>query len=161
MDSYTDEEAYYWASSNGVYAYDVNIDISVRANAIGILKGETLNLIANPAISYWETVPYSFVADWFVNVGDVLAAWKVRASMARLFLSLGSKMDITCKGNMLVQGPGSDPDTSATANVSSMEWFASRERIPASTPSLVPSFNVKLTSPRILDAAALLSKRIL
>ena len=161
VDSYTAEEAYYWASSDGVYAYDVNIDISVRANAIGILRGETLNLIANPAISFWEKVPYSFVADWFVNVGDVLAAWKVRASMARLYLSLGSKMDITCKGDMLVQGNGSDPTTSATANASSMEWFASRERIPASTPSLVPSFDVKLTSPRILDAAALLSKRIL
>ena len=161
VDSYTAEETYFWSSSDGAYVWDVDIDISVRGNAVGVLKGETLNLIANPAISYWETVPYSFVADWFVNVGDVLAAWKVRASMARLYLSLGSKMDITCKGAMSVLGDGSDPTTSATANATSMERYTSRERIPASAPSLVPSLDVKITTPRILDAAALLSKRIL
>ena len=162
VDSYIVENPYSWSSTNGNFTYSINVDASVRANAVGLLKGETLNLIANPAISTWEIVPYSFVADWFVNVGDVLKAWKVRASLARLYLSLGSKMTITCEGSMVVEGDGTDPATSATVDaITSMERYSSRERIPASSPSLVPSFNVRLTSPRILDTAALLAKRIL
>lgn len=30
----------------------------------------------NPALIAWELVPLSFVADWFVNVGDQLQAWE-------------------------------------------------------------------------------------
>lgn len=38
--------------------------------AAGIRDG----LITNPGLTLWELVPYSFVADWVVNVGDVIAA---------------------------------------------------------------------------------------
>lgn len=33
------------------------------------------NYSINPVTTAWELVPLSFVADWFVNVGDFLAAW--------------------------------------------------------------------------------------
>jgi hypothetical protein len=160
-DSNTVEQPFLWSTSEGFYYWIVNSDISVRANAVGVLRGETLNLIANPAISFWETIPYSFVADWFVNVGDVLAAWKVRTSMSRLYLSLGSKVTITVRGGVTVTGPGLDPKSSASFDASSEERYTSLERVPASAPSLVPSIDVNLTSQRITDAAALLSKRIL
>lgn len=29
----------------------------------------------NPAVVAWELVPFSFVVDWFVNVGDVLSSY--------------------------------------------------------------------------------------
>jgi hypothetical protein len=30
--------------------------------------------LLNPALLYWELMPYSFVVDWFIPVGDVLAS---------------------------------------------------------------------------------------
>lgn len=31
--------------------------------------------LTNPAAVAWELVPFSFLVDWFVNVGDVVASW--------------------------------------------------------------------------------------
>lgn len=43
--------------------YRIRNDGLVAANQLGLL---------NPALVAWELVPFSFVADWFVNIGDVL-----------------------------------------------------------------------------------------
>jgi hypothetical protein len=46
----------------------------LRIENPNILLLSQLGLV-NPASVAWELVPFSFVVDWFVNVGDVLAAW--------------------------------------------------------------------------------------
>lgn len=43
--------------------YRIRNDGLVAANQLGLL---------NPALVAWELVPFSFIADWFVNIGDVL-----------------------------------------------------------------------------------------
>lgn len=138
---------------------EITADNSYRANCIGILKGETLNALADPAISLWETIPYSFVIDWFVNVGDVLGAWKVRNSLARSYSSIGAKVEVTV---LTTEDGFYETSTEGRqTNGNCREVYTSRFRLPGWNPSLVPSFNVNLTSKRIIDAAALLSKRIL
>nr|AMQ23554.1 maturation [Leviviridae sp.] len=42
---------------------------------VTLLDGFLKNISLNPITSSWELVPLSFVADWFVNIGDVLAAY--------------------------------------------------------------------------------------
>jgi hypothetical protein len=54
--------AEYW---NPTYSVAITRDTSIRARVIAKWRVETLNAIADPAITAWETVPYSFVADWF------------------------------------------------------------------------------------------------
>jgi hypothetical protein len=165
-ESYTDSATFVSTETYGSAAWesthDVTLDASFRANVVGILKGETLNVLADPAISLWETIPYSFVADWFVNVGDVLGAWKVRNSLQRYYTSIGSKMTFEVSGQKSATGPGNDSRFSShSGSASSQETLTVLYRRPGYTPTLVPSFNVNLTSKRLLDAAALLSKRIL
>jgi hypothetical protein len=138
---------------------EIEADSSYRANCIGILKGSTLNVLADPAITLWETVPYSFVADWFINVGNVLGAWKVRNSLDRYYTSIGAKIEATA--STIYDGSYESPTDGRFANGSCEEKYTSRFRLPGWNPSLVPSFNVNLTSKRLVDAAALLSKRIL
>lgn len=43
--------------------------------------------LINPAVIFWEKVPFSFVADWFFNVGQVLASYTdfVGLSLQRTF----------------------------------------------------------------------------
>lgn len=48
--------------------------IKRRYNAASVLQDRLRNFSVNPFATAWELVPLSFVADWFVNVGDVLAA---------------------------------------------------------------------------------------
>lgn len=43
-----------------------------KANELGVL---------NPAAIGWELVPFSFVVDWFVPIGDVLSAWTATAGL--------------------------------------------------------------------------------
>jgi len=38
--------------------------------------------LINPAVILWELVPFSFVVDWFANVGDVLASYSDFAGMS-------------------------------------------------------------------------------
>jgi len=42
---------------------------------VTLLDGFLKNITLNPITTGWELVPLSFVADWFVNIGDVLAAY--------------------------------------------------------------------------------------
>jgi hypothetical protein len=143
-----------------IHVYDY--DISYRANVVGVMKAETLNYLANPAITAWETVPYSFVADWFINVGDVLGAWKAKASFSRFHCSLGRKLSLTVDGyTQNIRQGSSAAFTGQSGGWSSTERYESRTRVPASMPSLVPSISVDLNSKRILDAAAICAKRIL
>lgn len=147
-----------WTNVDHLYTYNFSYDTSVRARVLAKYKVDTLNALADPAISFWESIPYSFVADWFVNVGDVLAAWKVRTSVDSIYASLGWKQTVRVQGTR-------EASANATGTVTgvgtSSETFSSKGRIPTSIPSLVPSIDVNLNSTRITDLAALCAKRIL
>ena len=61
------------------YYYNVSGKALVRVVGRGRFDSSSMRLIdqigANPFLTAWELVPYSFVIDWFVNVGDVLHAF--------------------------------------------------------------------------------------
>lgn len=113
----------------------------------------------NPLSIAWELTPYSFVADWFVNVGGYL-----RMAETALFCGL------QCHGGSLtrttlatsrsvaqgyVRGRGTEVyyDCNATTEIRSLN----RSVLSASMPMpQIPSFDVKLGSQRLLSAAALL-----
>jgi hypothetical protein len=159
--SLSESHSYSWQSSSFTNFHEHNYDISYNANVVGILYGDTVNMVVNPFTTAWEIVPYSFVADWFVNVGDVLASWEARLRLKRLYCSLGRKLTITTAGRVIGVGPGTSSSfTGQSWSGVSQERYESRERIPTGVPSKVPSITVNLTSKRILDAAALLAKRI-
>lgn len=144
-----------------VFSHTVQIEInrSVRANAIIEMEGRTLNVLIDPFVTLWELVPYSFVADWFVNVGECLSAWTITRSAKNVLTSIGEKREVSCRvsSTMSVEGPGM---YSGSGGGFSVETFTEKFRYPGWVPALIPSLTVELTSKRILDAAALLTKRI-
>lgn len=133
-------------------------DQSVRARVLGVWNGHTLRAIADPAITWWEATAFSFVADWFVNIGDLLAAWKVLCNLERLHCSLGYYY--TLKASSVRSGTLKSPYLGEGFESLRDETYVAKCRVPASSPTFVPSFNVNLTTSRCLDLAALLSKRI-
>lgn len=63
-----------WASGgmNGAIHYEAKAWCRVRVNTPSLALGNKIGLL-NPLAVAWELVPFSFVADWFVNIGDCIA----------------------------------------------------------------------------------------
>lgn len=100
-------------------------------------------MLTNVAVTAWELTPLSFVADWFLNIGDCLAALFVSPS----FEKEGSTVSWQIEGTVnYVHSSG--------ANVS-VDAKAYRRLVidPRQTVSLV--FNPQLNWKRVLDALSL------
>jgi hypothetical protein len=139
------------------YTYEGQIDTSLRARITAKWTGHTVNVLADPLVTAWELVPYSWVADWFVSVGDTLRAWSVLAKVTDVHASLG--WHTTAQAEIqehCVPAAGWSHD----GQWSWSERFESKGRYPVSIPFIVPSITVNLTTPRLLDVAALCAKRI-
>jgi len=54
----------------------------VLYNLSSDIDGLSLTLgLGNPIESVYELVPFSFILDWLLNIGDILAAWETNASL--------------------------------------------------------------------------------
>lgn len=136
-------------------------DLSIRANVNGKIKGSAvnrLNAFGSLPLTMWELVPWSFVVDWFVSVGDAIAAWEA-TTKADFTCSIGYKRtcDASCvlTGVRTVDWQYTNPSASVTGKWNSV----TKKRMPARLPSFKPQTRVNLTTGRCIDAAALLRKR--
>lgn len=63
-----------WERTRTTYDTRVRMSMDVKVISPNIHLAEQLGFI-NPAAVAWEAVPFSFVVDWFTNVGEVLNSW--------------------------------------------------------------------------------------
>lgn len=61
-------------SSVSSYSISSKLGAYITVDNPNLLLASRLGLV-NPAIIAWELVPFSFVVDWFVNVGDFLSSY--------------------------------------------------------------------------------------
>lgn len=143
------------------YETTLSRDLSVRVNACAKMSARTLNVLVSPAVTGWETIPYSFVADWFVSVGDAIAAWVVLASAESTYSSIGYKLEEIGQSTVsnVSNGIGAYA-TNPRASGTTLSSATLKLRAPLGNPSLIPRIRVELTSRRLLDAGALFAKRI-
>lgn len=146
------------ASTHAIDTYEdrVDWDISYRARVVAQYRLDTLNYVADVPLTLWEKIPYSFVADWFVNIGDVLAAWKLRRVTSGIVCSVGTRSMAERLHTYHRSSAGCTVNFAAPYR----ETLEMKTRVPHGIPNLIPSINVNLTGPRITDVAALLAKRI-
>jgi hypothetical protein len=108
----------------------------------------------------WELIPFSFVADWFVNVGDFLYAHMPSFGYKQLGSCLVTTRDRQTTYSMLdhYELPGSiwDIVTPPTGSVSGSVWERTRSSL--SEPRLAVKTSFRLdNSTRITDAISLLT----
>lgn len=116
----------------------------------------------NPASIAWELTPYSFVVDWFYNIGgymqDFERALLLNRSFRDGFVSLSSLSDV----QRIRQSTGfTSPDQkSVLYEYTSRGQWKSMSRTKLSAPPLPrpPVLNTHLGSGRLLNAASLLSQ---
>lgn len=131
--------------------------LEVEASSQTLMRMEQFGL-ANPAALAWELIPFSFVADWFVGVGDYLNAQTALlgltvvdggTSQLSIRTSIGSATGIAA-GSERASVRGQLP---SGANSTSRKY--SRQAWTGSPPPVRVSAELNLK--RILDGAALIS----
>lgn len=142
-----------FAQARGEYL----IKFKQNANLAHTLSGWTT---LNPASIAWELVPYSFIADWFIDIGGYLRNLETAALAAQFDFDVGYRTVSTrhtftgMKSGTVHLGGGSY----STQSGSAYRRVTVKTRSPMSgypQPRL-PSINVSLGSERIFSAAALL-----
>lgn len=155
-----------WAGSyNCSYDTAMTIDYSVRAGIIYEIDYRNpfgLTIMSVPS-TVWELVPYSFVADWFVNIGDYIKAITPVPGVNVLGSYYTSKeiwkstveMQVTAYPGKTIYNPGL---ARATAEVVETNRVVG---LPKPSLSFKLSFDdFDLKTAQIIDAVALISQRL-
>ena len=99
-----------WASSNMDWVISDYTTHSIRGSVAAKIKPARFNV--NPLITGWEVIPYSFVLDWVISIGDVLGTMQLLASAEAVTSSVGVKsvstrtvtVDWSARSNHIVHG---------------------------------------------------------
>jgi len=110
-----DEWAWPWhyiGQNNLQVTYRCKMGASIRISNPNVYLANQLGLI-NPASVAWEAVPYSFVVDWFSNVGQVIASMSDFAGLDLVSSYTTVSLDLQLSGSAVtLHGP--DPWDSAS-----------------------------------------------
>lgn len=134
-----------------------------RIVAFYVLTTGGLNSVANytslnPVSITWELIPYSFVVDWFINVGGYLRNLE-SGLLYNSDFSYGYRSQRYTKSEVH-EVAGGNAAYSAVATGSSLTRGFNRFVLTGSPLPRPPSFNPKLGTERLLNGAALLSQQL-
>nr|AAC06249.1 A-protein [Enterobacteria phage M11] len=119
---------------------------------------ELANAFINPGEVAWELTPYSFVVDWFINVGDIIEQQK------QLYQNIDivdgyQRRDIRMR-SVTLKGVRNGIPVRVTGSVELVDSFYNRShttRIPQATLELDTSFS---SIKHVLDSISLITQRI-
>jgi hypothetical protein len=131
------------------------VTIGVRGSVIADIQLPDYQL--NPLITGWEVIPFSFVIDWFIDVGKSLAALSFIAAQANY--SACSGYSITLKRDFTRSVTSWKADYSGTQEQTATCTAIVRHRVPCHIP-LLPQLRVNLDRFKVMDLLALLMQRI-
>lgn len=160
------------SSGNVVWNYDVygyitatkysTVTVSARAGVLAALSAiseATIWGLDRPFDAMWELVPFSFVVDWFFNVGKVISAWSPAMGVQALTSwcvvdTTTSQSIVTESGHLGTWNPGGVYIAEFTASGGHVRKdVTTRERLVNPTRQVLPTFSVRLDSAKLLDLA--------
>lgn len=116
------------------------------------------NLGNNPLLTAWELVPYSFVVDWFIPIGDFIA--QATATDGLKFVSGTSSYFCKYKATTIVsQTLGSSLGNATVHTPIYHEHAVTRREAHMSNPIGLPYIDIGLSTHRALNALALITQR--
>jgi hypothetical protein len=130
----------------------IDDEISLRGSVTADINPPRFQV--NPAITAWELIKFSFIIDWFVQIGTWLEAMSFLIFSTNYTASYGYKVTRTVTATM------TDVHFNATSSGSHQGYALSSAelvwRIP-STVSHFPTIRVNVDTPKMIDLWALLS----
>lgn len=107
--------------------------------------------ITNPALLIWELVPYSFVIDWVINIGDYLATLDALTGVSDLLIV---KSAFFTRKEMQIAPPGTYVIDRGKQELA--EKITNRLAPVSTLPSILPTYDPSIGVRRMLNATALL-----
>lgn len=119
----------------------------------------------NPASLTWETLPYSFVVDWFYDVASYVRGVETALLLGKSFRSGFVTQSCKAQGDYKISTSSSEgywPNVVRELEASGRFKFTSHSRTSLSSYPVpyLPKFKVELGWQRLVSAAALLAQRI-
>lgn len=116
----------------------------------------------NPVSIAWELTPYSFVVDWFYDVGGYLRNFESALLQRANFIDGFQTQTYRLTGKGFKKGSVNDAGFTTTYNqTNSISYSWKRRTVLGTTPfPELPRFKADLGSSRLLSAAALLSQHL-
>jgi hypothetical protein len=126
-------------------------DLKLRGHASSQI--EPYEFLVDPIVTSWELVRFSFVVDWFINVGSVLAAWRAKQHFSDLQTATSYLLTITSKTKCEDVWAADGYEFSIYDD--RVAKLVLKKRIPQVLIP-VPQLNVNLSLNKAIDATALL-----
>lgn len=133
----------------------INGSRQYTVKAYGRINSTTSTKFAfDPLITGWELIPFSFVVDWFIGVGDFIQAWSPFSGVDALGISASTVTEYTDENyhNQSWSGINSLGSYTGCKNKLEVKEYV---RSPRGVPAL-PTWNPSLSMVRGLDAVSLL-----
>lgn len=150
--SNTTLEPFIWTASTGTMSISEANKISFVGTVVADIEVPRIQL--NPFITAWELVKYSFVIDWFVQVGQWLASMSFLALSTKHYASHGCLAEYT-RSVALVSATSRAPYTLLGMSGATTSTSTLRYRVPCEIPLMIQA-HAKLNVTRVLDALALI-----
>lgn len=154
----TDSKGYmnYGSFQYDAFRHTTTASIGLRGTAAS--KIEPPRITFDPIVTAWELVPYSFVIDWFFNVGSMLNALHGQSYHSDLVTSYGTQLNYVTQSE-LIGGVGIG-DFYGHVTSTAVYSGSITNRTPV-TPSFIPSVNINLDALKVADLMALLTAALL
>lgn len=113
------------------------------------------------AESLWELVPFSFIVDWFTNVGDLIAAYTPNAGVNQLASWVSVREELTLTNQVIAHRSIANTAGYVNVSITSPGGFMQktelvRERIVNPLLSPFPRFDINLDGYKITDLGIIL-----
>ena len=111
-------------------------------------------------ITIWELVPFSFIIDWFLNVGNTIEAWTPNVGSTVLTSWISQKVVYT---QTVVASAKCEVTSSKISNASCnmggimMKKTTSYSRTPDPYRRILPSINIRMSPAKLLDLGIIIS----
>lgn len=144
------------------YERTSRVDVTCRAGVltdITALSAVELMGLGQVAEAAWDLVPFSFIVDWFANVGKTIASWTPNPGIKALASWVVTRKTTTQMSNMglvttitpctVVNQRVEVPYFRCTGN--QIKTVTTVSRVISPTRSIIPNFSVKLDPLKLLD----------
>lgn len=162
-DTYTRDDG----NTRTVSARTVSVKVEARAGVLSDFETSAPSVWGLDQVieSAWEIVPFSFIVDWFLNVGDTIAAHTPNAGVREL-ASWDSVIVTVVQQNSLSSVSFVNP-APALKKTWTVSWSGSKSqlgiyklRTPNPGLSFYPSVNVRLDTLKLIDLGIIARKLI-
>jgi hypothetical protein len=150
--SWVDDMSTYREFGSSIQTYtDVrHVDLSVRGSIIADFMPAEISI--NPFITLEEVIPYSFVIDWFWNIGQSIAAISFLVLNSQYTSAAGIYCDVRRTGSLDLQWK---TYFSGTWKQEVNQEYTIIKRVPMPV-SITPMFNNRFDIPKAVDLLGLL-----